>query len=124
MAVMLLTGFSTGPLRLASFVGFSFTCFGFVVLAYVLARSVIQGSIPGFPFLASIIALFSGAQLFALGIIGEYIAVAHNRLMERPVYVIREQVAAGADELDGSEHADAAVVVPTGPDGTRPRIGR
>jgi glycosyltransferase involved in cell wall biosynthesis len=92
MAVMLLTGFSTGPLRLASFVGFSFTCAGFGVLVYVVVRAVVQGSIPGFPFLASIIALFSGAQLFALGIIGEYVAVAHNRLMERPVYVVRNQL--------------------------------
>jgi glycosyltransferase involved in cell wall biosynthesis len=92
MAVMLLTGFTTGPLRLASFVGFSFTCFGFGVLVYVLVHAVIQGSVPGFPFLASIIALFSGAQLFALGIIGEYVAVAHNRLMERPVYVVRNQI--------------------------------
>jgi glycosyltransferase involved in cell wall biosynthesis len=92
MAVMLLTGFTTGPLRLASFVGFSFTCFGFGVLVYVLVRAVVQGSIPGFPFLASLIALFSGAQLFALGIIGEYVAVAHDRLMERPVYVVRDQI--------------------------------
>lgn len=92
LALMLLTGFSTGPLRLASFVGFSFTCFGIGVLAYVMVRVVVQGSIPGFPFLASIIAIFSGAQLFALGIIGEYVAVAHNRLMERPVYVVREQI--------------------------------
>jgi undecaprenyl-phosphate 4-deoxy-4-formamido-L-arabinose transferase len=99
MAVMLLTGFSTGPLRLASFVGFSFTSFGFVVLVYVLARSLVQGSVPGFPFLASIIALFSGAQLFALGIIGEYIAAAHDRLMERPVYVVREQVQASAEPV-------------------------
>lgn len=95
LALMLLTGFSTRPLRLASLVGFSFTCFGVVVLAYVVVRSVVQGSIPGFPFLASIIALFSGAQLFALGIIGEYVAVAHNRLMERPVYVVRDEIAFG-----------------------------
>jgi len=51
---------------------------------------VLQGSIPGFPFLASIIAIFSGAQLFALGIIGEYVAVIHARLLDRPVYVIED----------------------------------
>ena len=44
---------------------------------------------PGFPFLASIIAIFSGAQLFALGIIGEYLARMHFRLMARPVYAVR-----------------------------------
>ena len=51
-------------------------------------------SVPGFPFLASIIAIFSGVQLFALGIIGEYLARMHFRLQDRPPYVIGEQTAA------------------------------
>jgi len=90
-AADMMTGFSTWPLRLASVVGFGFTLFGFAVLAYVLGRYIAAGgSVPGFPFLASIIAIFSGAQLFALGIIGEYLARVHFRSMERPVYVVRE----------------------------------
>jgi undecaprenyl-phosphate 4-deoxy-4-formamido-L-arabinose transferase len=44
--------------------------------------------VPGFPFLASIIAIFSGAQLFALGILGEYLSKIHFRTMNRPPYVI------------------------------------
>ena len=99
MAIMLLTGFSTAPLRLATYIGFLFTCFGTGVLAYVVILAILRGSVPGFPFLASIIAIFAGAQLFALGIIGEYLAVIHVRLMERPVYVIREQVQGGADAV-------------------------
>jgi undecaprenyl-phosphate 4-deoxy-4-formamido-L-arabinose transferase len=87
-AVNISVGFSSGPLRLASFVGFAFTLVGLGVFIYVVVRTVLQGSIPGFPFLASIIAIFSGAQLFALGIIGEYIAVIHARLLDRPVYVV------------------------------------
>jgi undecaprenyl-phosphate 4-deoxy-4-formamido-L-arabinose transferase len=86
------TGFSSVPLRLASFVGFFFTLFGVGVLAYVVGRYFISGgSIPGFPFLASVIAIFSGAQLFALGIIGEYLARMHARTMDRPVYVVRNR---------------------------------
>lgn len=88
-AITMMTGFSTLPLRLASLVGFAFTGFGFVILAYVLGRYLLQGgSVPGFPFLASAIAIFSGAQLFALGIIGEYLARLHYRAMDRPTYVI------------------------------------
>ncbi len=87
-----LTGFSTLPLRLASWIGFCFTLFGLGVLVYVIGRYLILGySFPGFPFLASIIAIFSGAQLFALGIMGEYLARMHFRLMERPAYVVREE---------------------------------
>jgi undecaprenyl-phosphate 4-deoxy-4-formamido-L-arabinose transferase len=89
-ALDMITGFSALPLRLASLVGFGFTLFGFAVLSYVLGRYLIaRGSVPGFPFLASIIAIFSGAQLFALGIIGEYLARMHFRTMDRTAYVIR-----------------------------------
>ncbi len=89
-AVDMMTGFSTLPLQLASMVGFSFTLFGGLVLAWVLGRYLVSGeSVAGFPFLASIIAIFAGAQLFALGIIGEYLARMHFRSMERPTYVVR-----------------------------------
>ncbi len=88
-AMVILTGYSTAPLRLASSIGFLFTAFGFALLAWVLGRYLISGtSVPGFPFLASAIAIFSGAQLFALGIMGEYLARIFNRSMERPVYVV------------------------------------
>ena len=87
----MMTGFSTLPLQIASLVGFVFTLFGFGILCYVLSRYLVYGSpVPGFPFLASIIAIFSGAQLFALGIIGEYLARMHFRTMSRPSYAVRE----------------------------------
>jgi glycosyltransferase involved in cell wall biosynthesis len=89
-AMLILTGFSTAPLRAASLVGFAFTFFGLCVLIYVIGRYAFEGSVPGFPFLASVITIFSGAQLFALGIIGEYLARIFNRSMERPTYVIKE----------------------------------
>jgi len=87
----MMTGFSTLPLQFASVVGFLFTLFGIAVLVFVVGRFLLLGgSVPGFPFLASIIALFSGAQLFALGIIGEYLARMHFRMMDRPSYVVRD----------------------------------
>ncbi len=91
-AINMITGFSTLPLRIASILGFTFTLFGFFVLAYVIIRYLISGSpVAGFPFLASSIAIFSGVQLFAIGIIGEYLARMHIRLMDRPSYAIREK---------------------------------
>jgi len=60
------------------------------ILAYVLIRYIMSGGLlPGFAFLASIIALFSGAQLLALGIIGEYLARMHVRTQDKPSYVVR-----------------------------------
>jgi glycosyltransferase involved in cell wall biosynthesis len=93
--INMLTGFTVLPLQLASLMGFAFAVFGLLVLFYVIVRFVIEGgSVPGFPFLASIIAIFSGVQLFALGIIGEYLARMHFRIMEKPTYVIREETEA------------------------------
>jgi undecaprenyl-phosphate 4-deoxy-4-formamido-L-arabinose transferase len=90
-ALNMLTGFSTWPLRLASMVGFFFTLMGTVALFYVLVRFLIAGgSVPGFPFLASMIAIFSGAQLFALGVMGEYLGRMHARSMQQPTYTVRE----------------------------------
>ncbi len=95
-ALNMMTGFSTVPLQFASMVGFACMLFGVGVLAYVLGRYAVSGgsTAPGFPFLASIISIFAGAQLFALGIIGEYLARMHFRMMERPTYKVRSQVAA------------------------------
>lgn len=91
-AINMITGFTVLPLQLASLMGFSFALFGLLLLIYVVGRYLIQGgSVPGFPFLASTIAIFSGVQLFALGIIGEYLARMHFRLMEKPTYVVRER---------------------------------
>lgn len=92
---LILTGFSTIPLRLASWLGFGFTAFGVVIFLYVLIVYLTLGSIPGFPFLASIVSLFSGTQLFALGIIGEYIARIFDRSMDHPPYVIGETTSPG-----------------------------
>lgn len=95
-ALNMMTGFSTMPLQVASLMGFAITLFGVFVLALVLIRFVADGSAPqGFPFLASIIAIFSGAQLFALGVIGEYLARMHFRLMDRPAYTVRRHAGRG-----------------------------
>jgi glycosyltransferase involved in cell wall biosynthesis len=109
-AMLMLTGFSTAPLRFASSLGFLFTLFGVGVLIYVVGRYFISGgSVPGFPFLASVIAIFAGAQLFALGIIGEYLGRIFNRSMQRPVYVVKEtlgQTASGDGVARMTSHVD------------------
>jgi hypothetical protein len=63
----------------------------------VLINYLIRGAaVPGFAFLASIVVIFSGAQLFALGIFGEYLARMYYRSMDRPTYLIGE-IAAPSD---------------------------
>jgi glycosyltransferase involved in cell wall biosynthesis len=102
-ALNVMTGFSTRPLRIASLIGLVFTLFGIAVLAIVIVTYVVEGgSVPGFPFLASVIAIFAGAQLLTLGIIGEYLARMHMRVMDRPPFTIREEVGADVREEIGA----------------------
>jgi undecaprenyl-phosphate 4-deoxy-4-formamido-L-arabinose transferase len=92
-ALTMMTGFSVLPLQMASVLGFFFILFGVGILVYVIGRYMWQGStVAGFTFLASVIAIFAGAQLFALGIIGEYLARMYQRMMERPIYTVRAAV--------------------------------
>ena len=98
-ALNMITGFSIIPLQIASLMGFASAVFGILVLAYVVGRYLIQGGVvPGFAFLASTIAIFSGVQLFALGIIGEYLARMHFRLMDRPPFVVQSDTSIKHDQ--------------------------
>ena len=91
-AINMMTGFSVLPLQIASLLGIVFGFVGLLILLYVVGRYLIEGSpVPGFPFLAAIISIFSGVQLFALGIFGEYLARMHFRSMERPPYALLDR---------------------------------
>ena len=86
------TGFSALPLRFASMLGLAITAFGFLLLVYILVSQIFifQFEVPGFAFIASIISIFAGAQMFTLGIIGEYLARIHLRSMDKPAYVVEQ----------------------------------
>ncbi len=86
------TGFSTVPLRIATSLGLMTIALSVAVLIWVLVRPLLTGeSIPGFPFLAATIAIFSGTQLLVLGVIGQYIGRMHFRVMNKPTYTIAER---------------------------------
>lgn len=102
-AVNLITGFTTIPLRIAVINGALCISLGVLLLLYVFICYVSNGgSVPGFPFLASIIIIFSGAQLFALGIIGEYLGRMYERNLSRPSYFIESVI---------ESHRESAVTV-------------
>ncbi len=88
----LVTGFSTLPLRFASAIGLLLTLFGLIILTYILLSQILafQFEVPGFTFIVSLISIFAGAQMFTLGIIGEYLARMHLRIMDKPAYVVRQ----------------------------------
>ena len=99
-AFNMITGFSTLPLRFASALGLLMTAFGSVIFIYIMLSQLFafRFEVPGFTFTVSLIAIFAGAQMFALGIIGEYLARMHLRIMDRPVYVVKESTEEAEDE--------------------------
>ena len=85
------TSYSTRPLRLATTIGFITTLFGLLLLVWVVVNAIFVGdSVPGFPFLAASIAVFSGVQLVVLGILGEYLGKIHFRAMNKPTFSVSE----------------------------------
>lgn len=93
------TGYSTLPLQFASLLGFATSFLGFLSLLWVVMVPLIVGRrVEGFPFLASTIAIFSGVQLLTLGVIGEYLARMHFRVMRKPTYLISEVASVAASE--------------------------
>lgn len=100
-AFNMMTGFSTLPLRLASALGLVMTAFGSVILAYIVLSQLFafRFEVPGFTFTASLVSIFAGVQMFALGIIGEYLARMYLRIMDRPPYVVRQMTDGAAEDL-------------------------
>ncbi|MGB8646678.1 MAG: glycosyltransferase family 2 protein [Anaerolineae bacterium] len=92
LAIDMTTGFSTWPLRLASLIGFAVTLLGMLLFLFLLVEFLItRGPLSLYRFIAAVVAIFSGAQLFGMGIIGEYLARMHYRMMARPTFTIRQR---------------------------------
>lgn len=88
-----------------------------IILVYVVGSYWLhRRPAPGFYFTASIVALFSGAQLFALGIIGEYLAWVHFRTMDQPTYAVRRLAGPAPAGQPGAPAADAGAPAPCPPD--------
>ena len=90
-SVDVISGFSVLPLRIVAFLGVVFSFAGVTMLSYILGRYLLQGStVPGFPMLATMISIFSGVQLFAVGVLGEYLGRLYEKSLGRPSYIVAE----------------------------------
>jgi undecaprenyl-phosphate 4-deoxy-4-formamido-L-arabinose transferase len=103
LGINLLTNFSTFPVQIASVLGFVFSIFGFILGVYFFVMKIFSKvSVPGYTSLIVAIAIFSGAQLLSIGIIGEYISRIFHNLNKKPQFYekrLKERRNAG-DEND------------------------
>ena len=84
-------GYSTKPLRIATFLGGLTSCAALIYLVVVLLVNIIRGiDIPGYATIIVLILLLGGVQLFCIGIIGEYVGRTFEQSKDRPVYIAKE----------------------------------
>ena len=84
--------FSTVPLSLATMMGFLFTIVAFLLIIFIVVKTLIFGDpTSGWPSMICIIVLFSGIQLFSVGILGQYLAKTYLETKNRPIYIAREE---------------------------------
>lgn len=85
-------GFSTAPLSIATMLGFFFTLVAFVLIIFIVIRTMCFGDpTNGWPSLVCIIVFFAGVQLLSLGIVGMYLSKTYLETKNRPIYIAREE---------------------------------
>ena len=84
-------GFSTRPLRFATYLG-GLTAFAAMVylVTVVLQKLIVGIDIPGYATIITLILLLGSMQLFCIGIIGEYVGRTFEQSKNRPVYLAKE----------------------------------
>ena len=86
-----IVGFSTMPLQIASVLGMFFLLLSFIVIIFVIAKTLMFGDpVAGWPSLVCIIFFVSGVQLFCIGIIGQYLSKTYLETKNRPIYIVKE----------------------------------
>ena len=86
-----IVNFSNAPLDLASFFGLFTTLLAFVYLVFILIKYALFGDpVQGWATLVCVILIMGGMQLFALGIMGQYIGKTYMEVKNRPNYIISD----------------------------------
>ena len=111
LALNLYTNFSLIPLQMVSGLGFVTAASGFLVgMFYLIQYLAASIAVPGFASTIIAILILGGAQLLALGVIGEYLGRLHLNVNRKPQYVVRHlyvpTVQSGA-QTDVAEHQQA-----------------
>ena len=86
-----IVGFSTKPLRMATYLGVATAFVALLYLIFVVLEKLIAGiDIPGYATIIVLILLLGGIQLLCIGIIGEYVGKTFEQSKGRPIYIPKE----------------------------------
>lgn len=85
-------GFTTAPLTIAAVIGLFFTLAAFIMIVFIIIRTLIYGDpTSGWPSMICIMVFMGGVQLFCIGLVGEYLAKTYLETKNRPIYIAREK---------------------------------
>ena len=85
-------GFSTLPLAIASILGFVLCAVSFLLVVFIIIKTLIFGDrAVGYPSLMCAIVFIGGVQLLCIGILGQYLSKTYLEVKKRPLYVIKEE---------------------------------
>lgn len=88
-----LISFSSRPLQLMSIAGFVLAGFSFLLGGwYVLQHLIGVDLTPGLSTTVLVVTFFSGVQLLALGLMGEYVGRIYEEVKQRPLYILDKKV--------------------------------
>ncbi|MBK1723521.1 glycosyltransferase [Thiocystis violacea] len=98
-----LTGFTTLPLRLWSYVGLVVSLLAMLYASFLIVRTLISGvDVPGFATLIVVILMLGGIQLISLGVLGEYLGRLYLEVKQRPLFLVRSTHGFERDASEGS----------------------
>ena len=84
--------FSTAPLALATMLGFIFTMLAFVMIIFIICRTLMYGDpTSGWPSMVCIMVFIGGIQLFSIGIVGQYLSKTYLETKHRPIFIAKEE---------------------------------
>ena len=90
-----ITSFSSAPLKIAMYAGLIAALLAFLFGLIVMGKALLFGDpVRGYPSLMVVVLFLGGAQLMALGLIGEYLGRLYVEVKQRPLYLIDEHRAA------------------------------
>jgi glycosyltransferase involved in cell wall biosynthesis len=90
-----ITSFTVMPLTLATYFGLMIAVLAGIYMAVLVVRTILYGNpVAGYPSLMAVVLFLGGAQLFTLGIIGEYLGRIFNETKSRPLYFVERHLGA------------------------------
>lgn len=88
-----LISFSRKPLQIMSVLGFSMACISFIIATFYFINHHLGYNYPlGLTTIVLVVTFFSGIQLLALGLLGEYIGRIYDDVKGRPLYIVDETI--------------------------------